>query len=190
MTQQQKNIEIELRSRFDLKKYEELEKFLDAKAKDLGEDDKDVFFFLFPDKLLKAVNNVSKKNAKVVLKLNKIGRGSDFEEIEVPIGQEYFEKMVKIFIALKTGDHMHSFQKRHNYLYKEVELALKWSEPWGYHLELEIMVSEPNQKAEAKNKILAVAEELGVKIMTDDELKKFTKKAEADYKKIKKSGNS
>ncbi|OIP76883.1 hypothetical protein COW09_01890 [bacterium (Candidatus Moisslbacteria) CG12_big_fil_rev_8_21_14_0_65_36_11] len=190
MAQQQKNIEIEFRSRFDLAKYKELKEFLDANAEDRGEDDKDVYFFLFPNKLLKVVNNVSKNNAKIVLKLNKIGKGSDFEEIEVPITQKHFERAVKMFIALKIGDHMHSFQKRHNYLYKGVELALKWSEIWGYHLELEIVVTDQNQKAAAESKIFAVTKDLGIKIMTDEELKEFTEKAEADYKKDKKNGDS
>lgn len=190
MPQEQKNIEIEFRSRFGLKKYEELKNFLNEKAEDLGEDDKDVYFFLFPDKLLKAVNNISKKNAKIVLKLNKIGKGSNFEEIEVPISQEYLEKAAKIFIALKTGDYMHSFQKRHNYFYKGVELALKWSEIWGYHLELEVVIGDFGQKAKADKKIFAVAEELGVKIMTEEELKEFTEKAEVAYKNNQKNGNS
>ncbi len=179
-------IEIEFRARFDRKKYDQLKKFLDTRAKDLGKDDKDVYFFLFSDKLLKAVNETSKKKAKIVLKLNKIGKGSDFEEIEIPIEQKYFEGTTQIFKALKTGDFMHSFQKRHNYLYKGVELAIKWSEPWGYHLELEIQINNKNQKIAAEKKILAVAKELNVRPMTDNDLKKFTKKAEADYKKKQK----
>ncbi|MEK7651478.1 MAG: CYTH domain-containing protein [Patescibacteria group bacterium] len=183
MSQQQKNIEIEFRARFNPDKYEELEKFLNDKAEDLGEDDKDVYFFLFPDKLLKVVNNISKRSAKIVLKLNKIGKGSDFEEIEIPIGQENFEKTAKVFSNLNLGDFMHSFQKRHNFLYKGVELALKWSEIWKHHLELEIVINNSIDKNKAEKDILAIAEELGVKIMTDKELKEFTEKAEADYKK-------
>lgn len=181
-----KNIEIEFRSRFDIKKYKELKKFLSLKAKDLGQDDKDVYFFLFPDKLLKAVNNISKKNAKIVLKLTKIGKGSDFEEIEVPINQSDFEKVTKIFITLHRGDFMYSFQKRQNYLYKGVEVALKWSELWGYHLELELVIHDENKKRLAEKKIFSVAKELGVKIMSDQELRSFTQRAEADYKKKKK----
>lgn len=179
---QGKQIEVEFRARFDEKKYEELKKFLSERAEDLGEDDKDVFFFLFPDKLLKAVNNVSKGSAKIVLKLNKIGKGSDFEEIEVPVAQRDFEKAAKIFTKVLTCDSMRSFQKRHNYLYQEVELALKWSEIWGHHLELEVVVGDPSSKSEAEKKIFAVAEELGVTVMTDAELREFTEKAEEDYK--------
>lgn len=179
---QKKNIEIEFRSRFDVKKYKELEKFLSINAKDLGKDDKDVYFFLFPDKLLKVVNNVSKKTAKIVLKLTKIGKGSDFEEIEVPINQNDFEKTSKIFTTLYLCDNMHSFQKRHNYLYRGVELALKWSGPWGYHLELEVVIHDKNKKRFAEKKIFSVAKELGVKIMSDKELREFTKRKEKEYK--------
>lgn len=178
-----KNIEIEHRSRFNEAKFKELKNFLDMQAQDLGEDDKDVFFFLFPDKLLKTVNNISKRSAKIVMKLNKIGKGSDFEEIEIPIRPEDFEKATELFIALKTGEHMRSFQKRHNYLYKGVEIALKWSEHWGHHMELEIVVDDVGKKESAESTIFKVAEEFGVHIMSDQELLEFTQAAEAEYKK-------
>ncbi len=88
-------IEVEFRSMLDEKKYNNIRIFLKENAKDLGKDDKDVIFYL-KDKLIKVVNNVSKRNAKVVLKLNKIGRGSDFEEIEILIDQNDVEKICKI----------------------------------------------------------------------------------------------
>ena len=179
-----KKIEIEFRSIFDENRYLELKEFLDKNAQNLGEDDKDVFFFIMPDKLVKVVNNISKNNAKLVLKLNKIGKGSDFEEIEIPILQANFNEMVKLFINIGvTNNIMQSFQKRHNYFYKEVELALKYSDIWGYHLELEIVVNDINEKEEAERKIKKIANELGVRLMTDRELIEFTKNAEEKYKK-------
>jgi predicted adenylyl cyclase CyaB len=190
MSEEKKNIEIEHRARFEEGKYNELQKFLGASAEDLGQDDKDVYFFLFPDKLVKTVNNVSKKTAKIVLKLNKIGKGSDFEEIEIPIHQEDFDKATKLFITLETGEYMRSYQKRHNYLYRDIELALKWSEDWGHHLELEVVVNDISKKEDAEKKIFALAEELGVKIMTNQELLEFTQVAEAEYKKKQQNGNS
>ena len=182
-------IEIEFRSMFDRKKYDDLKKFLDKNTQDLGEDDKDVYFFIMADKLLKVVDNVSQKNAKLVLKLSKIGKGSDFEEIEIPINQTEVKKAVKMFKALSLTDNiMHSFQKRHNYLYKGVELALKNSDIWKHHLELEIMINNQKKKAAAEKQIREVATELGVQLMTDQELAEFTKKAEKKYQE-KKSQN-
>jgi len=40
-------IEVELRSMFNESKYNELAEFFRTNAKDLGEDDKDVYFFYF-----------------------------------------------------------------------------------------------------------------------------------------------
>jgi adenylate cyclase class IV len=120
-----KRIEIEFRSRFSRKKYDQLKNFLLSHAEDLGEDDKDVYFFILPDKLLKVVNNVSQKTAKIVLKLNKIGKGSDFEEIEIPVDPQDVEKGVNMFKFLGFNEVQNSFQKRHNFRYKGVEIALK-----------------------------------------------------------------
>ena len=78
---------------------------------------------------------------------------------------------------------MESFQKRHNYLFKGVEIALKYSDVWQYHLELEILINDEDKKIVAEKRIYEVADELGVRIMTDEELKEFTKKAEEKYKK-------
>jgi len=176
-------IEIEFRARFNEDRYKELELFLDKNAKDLGGDDKDVFFFIMVDKLLKVVNNISKKNATLVLKLNKIGQGSDFEELEIPIAQRDVNKAVKMFTALGVSDNiMRSFQKRHNYLYKGVELALKYSDVWGYHLELEILLNDISEKQKAENKIKVVAKELNIRLMTEQELTDFTQKAEQAYR--------
>ena len=184
MSNNDKQIEIELRSVFDRKKYNELKEFLGKNAEDLGEDDKDVFFFLLPDKITKATHNISKKTAKIVIKLNRIGRGtSDFEEIEIPINPSDFDKAVKLFSALPFDQIQNSYQKRHNYLLDGVEIALKWTESWGYHMELEIVVDDVAKREEAENKIRKVAEKLGVQIMSEEELKDFTKKIDENYKK-------
>ncbi len=182
-----KIIEIEFRSIFNKEKYDKVEKFLKENAEDLGSDDKDVYFFIMPDKLSKVVDNVSKDSAKIVTKLNKIGKGDAFEEIEITINREDIENAVKMLKSLNLTDNiMHSFQKRHNYLYKGVELALKYSDVWGYHLEMEIVINNPKKEKETKEKLYAVAKELDVHIMTDEELAEFTYKAEKDYRKKQK----
>lgn len=186
-----KMIEIELRSMFDKEKFNSLKDFLDKSAEYLGQDDKDVHFYIFSDKLLKVTDNISKESAKLTLKLNRIGQGSDFEEIEFPIQRSDVEKAVKMFDLLEmTNNVIHSFQSRHNYSFKGVELALKYSSEWRYHLELEIMVENESQKEEAEKRIHKVADELDVKIMSEDELKEFVKKVEAEKKKERESASN
>lgn len=177
-------IEIEFRSILGKKKYDNLRKFLDKKACDLGEDNKDVFFFLLQDRIVKVVNNISQKTAKIVIKLNRLGRGTcDFEEIEIPINPTDFDKTVRLFSALQFDQIQNSFQKRHNYEFGGVELALKHSESWGYHMELEIVVDDISKKEEAESKIKDVANKLSIKIMTEQEITDFAKRIDEQYKK-------
>jgi len=183
-SENKRTIEIEFRSMFTKTEYDRLKIFLNKNAKDLGEDDKDVYFFLFPDKLLKVVNNISKGSAKIVLKLNRIGKGSNFEEIEIPISQDFVEKAVEVFTKLAITDNiMHTPQTRNNYFYKGVEIALKWSPVWQYHLELEIVVNNESKKEKAEQKIRKVADELHLRLMTEEELAKFVEKVETENKK-------
>jgi predicted adenylyl cyclase CyaB len=180
---QQAQIEVELRSMFDEAKYKELQSLFESQATtDLGADDKDVYFFILPDKLVKVVNNVSKKSAKMVLKLTKIGQGSGFEEIEIPIDPAYIDKAVRLFGGLGFDEVQQSFQKRHNYVYKGVEMALKYSDAWGHHLELEKMVGTKEDVPAAEKEILAIAAELGVHVMSDAELAEFTAKKDKEYR--------
>jgi len=184
MNNNKKQIEIELRALLDKKAHKRVKKFLDQKAIDLGEDDKDVYFFLLPDKIVKVVDNISQKTAKIVIKLNRLGRGrSDFEEIEIPINPADFEKAVRLFSALPFEQIQNSYQKRHNYKYQGVDLALKHSESWGYHIELEIIVNNLSQKDQAEEKIRKVAQKLGVKVLTEKELAEFARKIDQEYKK-------
>ncbi len=178
-----KRIEMEHRSRFSKTKYDKLKKFLAREAKDLGRDDKNVYFFIFFNKFLKVTDNISKKTAKITLKLNKIGKGSHFEEIEFFISQNDKKKAINLFEILGGYKYIRrAFQVRHNYLYKGVEISLKYSAVWNYHAELEIVISDLKDKKKAEEKISAVANELGLKLMSQKELKEFVKKFEKNRK--------
>lgn len=178
-----KKIEIEFRALFDKEKYNFLMKFLTANGEDFGEDDKETYFFIFPDKLLKVVKNISEGSGKVVLKKGKIGKNLEIEEIEIPLHINEVERMAELFTALNLPVQiMHNKQKRHNFLYKEVELAVKYSEDWGYHVELETVINDSKDQEEVTRKIKAVAGELGLKLMTDQEQWEFTQRIEKEYR--------
>ena len=179
-----KRIEIEHRALITKQKHDDLKVFLGINGEDLGEDDKDVFFFLVPNKICKVVNNISKKTAKIVLKMNDIGSGSDYEEIEVSIAQTDVKKSVELFEKLEVGEMMRSFQKRHNYMYKGVEVAVKFSEHWQYHVELEILIDEIGKKLDAEKQIKKVADLLGFSLMSDKEQYKYVLKLENEYREV------
>ncbi len=180
--QEKKNIEVEFRSRFSKEKYDQLLKFLLKNARDLGVDDKRVWFFVMPDKLLKVTHNISSKSGKITLKLTKIGKGSDFEEIEFPIEEESIDSAIRLFTELGYKYLLEPEILRHNFMFHDVELALKYSKTWGYHLELEVHIENLEQKSTAEQKINKAAKELGINLMTDEELWEFTQNVEKTYK--------
>lgn len=176
-------LEIEFRARFDEATYEAMRTRLQSQGDDLGVDDKHIYFYVLPDKLLKVTENISARSAKVVVKTTKIGEGSAFPEIELPIAAGDVPTAVRLLDALGYEHHRHdAFNRRHNYRYQDVEVALKWSEAWGYHAEFEIVLADDasgEAQLEAEAQIRAVADELGVHLMTNAELREFTQQFEA-----------
>lgn len=175
-------IEIELRARFDQVKHDQLLEYLTQQAEDLGENNKQIYFYVFPDKLLKIVSNLSAGTAKISLKSSKIGQGIAFPELEMEIPVAEVSTAVRIFSGLGFADLMHdAFNQRHDFRYRGVEVALKYSEAWGYHAEFEVLLADTAgevEQAEAVTRIHQVADELGVRIMTEQELLTFTEEFE------------
>jgi adenylate cyclase class IV len=172
-------LEIEKRGFLTEEKYNWLLDYLGENGENLGADDKEVVYYIYPDKLLKVVNNISKRSAKISLKMSKIGEGSAFPETEVFFEQEDFDKIKYIFDTIaKPEKIMDGIQKRKNFKYKDCEIAIKWSEAWGSHFEIEKMVSGHGEVGSAEKELHGIADELGIKILTDEELREFTKKAE------------
>lgn len=175
--------EIEHRAVLTEAAFKELSEKLALKATLLGADDKEVSYYIFPDKLLKVVRNISKGNAKLSLKLNPLGAGSSFQEFEVPFPEDSFETMKNICAGISAPDQVISgTQKRTNYEYQGVEIALKWSEDWGYHAEFEIMISEQSEKEAADDRIREVARILSVPLMTEKEVAAFSAEVRAKKK--------
>ncbi|MGW6572874.1 CYTH domain-containing protein [Streptomyces xanthophaeus] len=176
-------IEIEMRARFDKDAHEQLLARLTQEAEDLGCDDKNIFFYVLPDQLLKVTDNTAAGSAKITLKASKIGQGAAFPETEFAIGREDVPAAVRIFNALGFEDTMHqAFNQRHNFRFRGVEIAVKWSDAWGHHAEFEVLLDDEasvTARDEAVARIGAVADELGVHLMTEEELAEFTAAFEA-----------
>jgi len=166
-------IEIEYRSIFSEEDYNRVMDFLMKNGEDLGEDDKDSSFYILDKKLLKVVENVSKNNAKVSLKLQEVGDGTGKEEFEYIIPTESVKTAKDVFQNLGFTERIDSYQKRHNFIYKGIEFAVKYSKDWSYHIEMEILIDGEDERTEAENKIQDVAEELDIKLMSDAEQKKL-----------------
>lgn len=172
--------EVELRAQFDKARYNELMWQLDRLAKDLGQDDRINYIFIFPSKFLKVVHATSQAKAKLAFKSGHLGKSRSFKEIEVGFDVKKFSDMVSIFKQLDLPAKVHkTAQVRHNYLYRGVEIAMKYSKNWGYHAELEVMVDSISRRAKAEAKIRAVAKELGIKLMSNKKIIELRRKINA-----------
>lgn len=176
-------VEIEMRARFDEETRDRLLGRLEQEGTDLGRDDKHIYFYVLPDKLLKVTDNTAAGSAKITLKHSKIGQGVAFPETEIAIAREDVSAAVRVFNALGFESQMHqAFNQRHNYRFRGVEIAVKWSEAWGHHAEFEVLLDDNASDAvrqEATDRIFAAAKELEVTLMTEQELADFTAAFEA-----------
>lgn len=175
-------LEIEYRAQLTEGEHAALVLFLRQRGEDLGQDDRHIWFYVLPDKLLKVVHNISHGTGKVVVKANRIGSGAEFPETELPISPGDVPAAVALFDALGFAGSRHdTHNRRRNWRYKGVEVAVKWSPAWGHHAELEVVLGDdagPDEIQHGHTLIAAVAAELGVRLMTDDELTAFTRRFE------------
>lgn len=176
-----KSIELEYRACIREKDFVYLQNFLSRNGKVIGNDNKDTYFFIWKDKVVKVVFNKESGNAKISLKPGRIGKQDHFNEVEFKIDINDVEKAIELFKILDPEDTQYTYQFRVNYEYNGVEIALKYTQSWGFHLELEIMLDSIKKKNIAINKIFEVAKELGVTIMTNKELSEYTAKIDLGH---------
>ncbi|MEU3064937.1 CYTH domain-containing protein [Streptomyces subrutilus] len=176
-------VEIEMRARFTKEAHDQLVVRLKSDGEYLGNDDKHIYFYVLPDQLLKVTDNTAAGTAKITLKGSKIGQGAAFAETEFEISPADVPAAVHMFNALGFETAMHqAFNFRHNFRLDGVEIAVKWSEAWGYHAEFELLLDDGVSDAardEAQAKITDVAASLGVTLMSEQELADFTAAFEA-----------
>lgn len=174
-------IEVEHRARFDQATHDRLEEQLRLRAETVTEDDKDVVYYIYPDKLIKAVANISAGSCKLSFKSAKLGSSSAVHEKEVVIPSGQFQEVVE-FCDLAFSDapkRIHSPQKRTNYLVGGVDVSLKITPDWGPHLEMEIVVDKNEDVQVAEERIFALAKDLQVTLMTQEEIRDLQKEIEA-----------
>ncbi|MGW6195394.1 hypothetical protein ACWF0M_04515 [Kribbella sp. NPDC055110] len=176
-------LEVEFRAILSEARFVAVERRLKAEADDLGPDDKQIWFYVLPDKLLKVVHDESRARGRIVVKASKIGNGSVFPETEIQIPVEDVSAALQIFDLLGfSGTMHHASNKRHNFRLRGVEIALKWSADWAHHAEFEVLLpdgSSASDVAEAESLIRSVAADLDVALMSDAELTAFVSRFEA-----------
>ena len=170
--------EYEERAFLDEKSFLQIKQSLDEMSEDMWIDNKQSFFYVLPDTNVSIAK--SPKDTKVKYKGGQLGRGNGFEEIEYTIADSSLDDALSIFTKLLNLEPQHSFQFRLNYLLpNSIEVALKYTEMWGFHLEIEKIYTassseEKKFKQLACEKALAkLSSTLRIHYITDSEMTHF-----------------
>ena len=169
-------IEIEKLAIIDEGKYQGLgEVILGVGGEDLGENNTESVFFISDVARIKVQKNSSKGSAKIAWKSGAaVGGVSKRQEIEVGILAEGFSDAVDLVEAM-VGDckKIWSDQKRHDYVVDGVNVSVKHSEDFGYHVEFDKNITDESESEAVLAEIESVAKKLGVAVMSDEEEKAF-----------------
>ena len=170
-------IEVEKLALFDKASSKTLiQKLIDLGAQDLGENHTSSTFYLGNGYQLKVTTQHSKKQAKIALKPREFG--ADFShEYELVFSEDQAKTAEKIMdILMGNSPKIPTKQDRHDYLFEEVEIAVKYSDDWGYHAEFEQIVHSNEEVDAALKHIDAIAKKLGATLLTKEEAAEKIKK--------------
>ena len=178
-----KNIEIEVRGILTEKAYHNLLAFMEEKAQNKEADNRITTFFMIPEKTLKVTHKVDQEKCKIALKLGDIVTSSHQTEYELDIKPEHFHLAVDLFKHLGFTDIQETKQDRINFMLNGYEFAVKWSKDLGYHFEAETVVDE-NADINAERAKLEhfVMNDLGLKILSEQEFAEICSRVDAEYK--------
>jgi len=162
---------------------------LDGISLKISSDNKVSYFFVLPDKNVSIA--VSPYKTVVKYKGGQLGNGGNgFEEHEFAIKPDELPESIDLFTSLLNLEPLKSEQFRINYILPgSIEVALKYTQTWGFHIEVEKLYkaddSEKNEveKIQAKDEIDNVGNMLGIKYITDEEMKQFVDDIKAEKSK-------
>lgn len=169
-------IEVEKKALFDESSKEQIVATIlaQAGAVDLGENNTDSVFYITSNELVKVQTQVSKGTAKIAWKSGGNTGASTRREIELPIAPSnsaVAEQLVEAM--LPNAQRFPTKQLRHDYQIGELTVSVKYSDEWKHHLEIDRNVTQKTEVPEAVAQIEALAQLLGVDLLTEAEEKAF-----------------
>ena len=146
---------------------------LDTIATNKEVDNKMSYFFVLPDVNLSIASSAHKSVIKY--KGGQLGLGNGFEELEIPIPRDSLKDSIRLFSTLLKIEPQFSEQFRINYELKNgIEVALKYTQTWGFHLEIEKTYEHTfnldDEKQKAKHELDEIASQLRISFIDDDTL--------------------
>ena len=177
--------EYEERAFFEEKDLAHIKDTLAKLAKSQKSDNKTSYFFVLPD-----INvSVASSPAKTIVKYKggQLGKSNGFVEHEFAIDPQGLPEALKLFSALLKLEPQISEQFRINYdMGDGVEVALKYTHMWGFHLEFEKVYQATDEagkgrrEGQAHAELTKLAEQLGVQFIDDATMAAFKEQCKQD----------
>lgn len=165
----QNKIEVELKGMLSKDEHHKLRDSLNSIARNSERDNKISYFFVTENVILKVTDETSHHRAKITLKIGEETQ-SVLEELEVLIPRECVVTMVTIFKNLGFDKVNRVEQERTNYMLNGVAVALKYTDDWGYHFELETKAQNKHDGKKKRKGLYKLCEDLNIKPMTPEEI--------------------
>lgn len=165
------SIEVEWRGVVDEDQFKGLsDKLLQFGATDLGENNTQTVFYLAKGYQLKVQWAESKCSAKIAWKSGQLGSNGAQEEIEVQLPEEEYQNTQALVERLiPDAERVTTIQRRHDYSLDGLTVSLKYSQDWGYHIEIDKMVKDASGSTAADQEIQKMANRLGVTLLSKEE---------------------
>lgn len=170
--------EYEERAFFEEKDLAHIKDTLAKLAQSQKSDNKTSYFFVLAD-----INvSIASSPAKTVVKYKggQLGKGNGFVEHEFAIDPQGLPEALKLFSVLLKCEPQVSEQFRINYdMGDGVEVALKYTHMWGFHLEFEKVyraadeADKGHREEQARVELTKLAKQLGVQFIDDTTMAAF-----------------
>lgn len=120
----------------------------------------------------------SKNKAKIAWKSGGLDGAVARQEIEINIDTKDIQNANDLIAMLSPdSDIFITQQDRHDYSLGDLNIAVKYSHDWRYHIEIDILVDDKSQINSSLEKIDDLAIKLDVTLLTPEEEKTFVESA-------------
>ena len=174
-----KQIEVEVRSFIDKKKYEFLMDFFNKNGVNTGSDHQETYYYDGEHDLR---IQKSKVCSKVWLKKGQM-HDECREEIEIKSDTKDFENLEKLYQALGYKVKIKWFRDRTEFEWKGTKISLDYTRGYGYIVELERM-ADPKDKDAELEMIKSQMKELGITITPKQEFADRFKDYEKNWERL------
>lgn len=164
--------ELELRGKLTEHEFRTVRKRLSAVVPGV-QNNKTSQFFHFDRGILKVSHMERERKTVVALKIGDETKNNLWEK-EVVLQEDSFDKCVTLLETLGYKRHTEVVtQIREDFALNVVTISLKHTKDWGYHFEIETMLSDDQNDEEAREMLNQECERFGLKPMSSKELRDF-----------------